>query len=168
MKLIGLMVLLQIITGCTAMPVPDKMDLSASAGSYHELSESIQSSGSLNLRIKLNEISNGTNWAPGAMISFAKDSYENTIIFTVYQKEPEDKFLTAGYRYAVNDKDVFFRDLPKTYAIGSSVDLTVKWEFDSGFHFSFSGQPEITFKPEFQVNKVLYSISSGSGVIEKL
>lgn len=168
MKLIGLIVLVQIIIGCTTIPVPDKMELSASAGSYHELSESIQSSGSLNLRIKLNELSNGTNWAPGAMISFAKGGYENTIIFTVYQKKPTDKFLTAGYRYAVNDKDIFFRDLPKTYPIGSSVDLTVKWEFNSGFHFSFSGQPEIAFKPEFQVDKVLYSISSGSGVIEKI
>jgi hypothetical protein len=68
----------------------------------------------------------------------------------------------------VNDKDVFFRDLAVTYPIGSSVELMVNWDADSGFHFIFSGQPEITFKPDFQIDKVLYSISSGSGVIEKI
>ena len=168
MKFIGLTFFLLVITGCATIPVPDKMELYASAGNYHELSESIEGSGALNLRIKLNELSNGTNWAPGAMISFVKGGYENTLIFTVYQKEPGDKFLTAAYRYAVNDKDVFFRDLPKTYPIDSPIDLTVKWETNTGFHFSFSGHPVISFKPDFQVDKVLYSISSGSGVIEKI
>jgi hypothetical protein len=72
------------ITGSTTTPVPDKMELSASAGNYYELSEPIESSGILALLMKLDKLSNGTNWAPGAMISFAKGGYENTLIFTVY------------------------------------------------------------------------------------
>ncbi len=168
MKVYILIVLVLVVSGCASIPSTEKMELSASAGRYQEVSEPIDSDGSLKFRLKLDEVRNGTSWAPGAMISFADGGYHNALIFTIYQRQQTDNFLTAAIRYSENERDVFFKNLPKQYPMNSAVELIVKWDSSSGFLFSFSDQPEMGFKPEIEVKEIYYSISSGSGTIEKI
>ena len=144
---------------------PNHILLHAEAGYFKEKIEPVETEGYKKLTLNLHDLKNGTNWAPGIMITFYKGNYDNSLIFHLIQKEETDKYLTPGYRYALNGNDIFITDLDYKHDIGKPIDFEVRWDKNGVFQFSFGNIKPIRFKPEFRADKLVYSVSSGNGEI---
>jgi len=114
--------------------VATKNTLSAKAGHFDHIEEKIEKSGSKEINLSINEFSLGTEWAPAFLVIFCMDDYHNSLTFDLYR---ENDILKIGYKYTLNGRDVFFRNLNGEYKIDSPVPLQFQWNENNEVVFKF-------------------------------